>query len=250
VTTEYSTHTLAQRPELRASIDRLGSESWPRFLLHGDMRHWHLLFEMFPGYQLLLCDSEDRLVAVGHTVPLVWDGCIADLPATMDEIILRAERAALGRREPNTLSAVAAMVAPGHRGRGLSRSVVHEMKSLAARRSCASLIAPVRPTWKSLYPLTPMERYVEWKRADGAPFDPWIRVHWRLGAVPLCVASNTLTVEGTVKDWEEWTQMSFPETGEYVVPGALQPVRVDREHDTGRYDDPNYWMKHPGVRIV
>jgi len=29
-----------------------------------------------------------------------------------------------------------------------------------------------------------------------------------------------------------------------VVPGALQPVRIDRERDTGRYEDPNVWMKH------
>ena len=209
------------------------------------MRHWHLLFDMFPGYQLLFCDSVDGLAAVGHTVPLVWDGSIADLPATMDDIILRAEQANLSRREPNTLSALAAMVAPEFRGQGLSSRVVQAMRSLADRHSCTSLIVPARPTWKSRYPLTSMERYVEWKRADGAPLDPWIRLHWRLGAVPLCVAPNTLTVEGTVRDWEEWTQTAFPDTGEYVVPGALQPVKIDREHNTGRYEDPNYWMKHP-----
>ncbi|MGE5529033.1 MAG: GNAT family N-acetyltransferase, partial [Patescibacteria group bacterium] len=68
------------------------------------------------------------------------------------------------------------------------------MKTLAGRHACTALIAPVRPIWKTRYPLTPMESYVQWKRGDGAPFDPWIRVHWRLGAQPLCVAPNTLTV--------------------------------------------------------
>jgi len=38
--------------------------------------------------------------------------------------------------------------------------------------------------------------------------------------------------------------MRFPDTGDYVVPGALQPVRIDREADSGRYEDPNVWMKH------
>ena len=38
--------------------------------------------------------------------------------------------------------------------------------------------------------------------------------------------------------------MAFPDSGPYVVPGALQPVRIDREHDVGRYEDPNIWMKH------
>jgi hypothetical protein len=39
--------------------------------------------------------------------------------------------------------------------------------------------------------------------------------------------------------------MSFPESGPYVVPGALQPVLMDLERDEGRYEDPNVWMRHP-----
>jgi len=240
-----SIYTLAQKPELGDQIDRLSDESWPPFLLHGNIHHWHLLFEMFPGYQLLLFDTADELIAVGHTVPLIWDGSLSDLPTTMEEILLRAEQVYLHQQAPNTISALAAMVGSGHRRQNLSGRVVEEMRSLANRHSCTSVIAPVRPPWKSQYPLTPMERYVEWKRTDGSPLDPWIRVHWRLGAVPLFVAPNTLTVEGTIKDWEEWTQMAFPDSGLYVIPGGLQPVEIDREQNNGRYEDPNYWMKHP-----
>jgi hypothetical protein len=119
------------------------------------------------------------------------------------------------------------------------------MKTLAQANGCTSLIAPVRPTWKSRYPLFSLERYIHWQRKDGLPFDPWIRVHWRLGARFLCVAPNTLTVNGTVAKWETWTEMAFPESGQYVVPGALQPVNIDRENDLGRYEDPNIWMRHP-----
>ena len=108
-----------------------------------------------------------------------------------------------------------------------------------------SLVAPVRPTLKSFYPLTPFERYVRWKRDDGAPFDPWPRVHWRLGAEFMKVASEAITVTGTVAEWEEWTGMRFPESGEYIIPGALQPAQIDRENDTGRCDDPNVWMRYP-----
>jgi hypothetical protein len=60
----------------------------------------------------------------------------------------------------------------------------------------------------------------------------------------LKVAPATVTVTGTVGEWEEWTGMSFPESGEYVVPGALQPVTIDQEGDVGRYEDPNVWMLH------
>jgi hypothetical protein len=56
---------------------------------------------------------------------------------------------------------------------------------------------------------------------------------------------EALTVLGTVAEWEAWTGIALPESGRYVVPGALQPVVIDRERDLGRYDDPNIWMRHP-----
>ena len=56
---------------------------------------------------------------------------------------------------------------------------------------------------------------------------------------------ESLTVRGTVSDWETWTNLAFPESGLYVVAGALQPVVIDRERDLGRYEDPNIWMRHP-----
>ncbi len=241
---DYTVHTLAQKPELEERIDQLSAKSWPAFLLHGDIRRWYWLFELFPEYQLLLCNAAGELMAVGHTVPLIWDGSLADLPTSMEGILLRAEQSHRLGQAPTSLSAMAAMVGSAYRGHNLSAAVIQEMRSLAIQHGCTALIAPVRPTWKSRYPLTPMERYVAWKRSDGAPLDPWIRVHWRLGAAPLCVAPNTLTVEGTVQDWEGWTGMAFPETGPYVVPGALQAVKIDCELNTGRYEDPNYWMRH------
>ena len=46
---------------------------------------------------------------------------------------------------------------------------------------------------------------------------------------------------------EAWCRLSFPETGSYVVDGALVPLEVDRERDRGAYREPNVWMRHrPG----
>ncbi len=201
----YTLYTLAERPELRSEIEWLGLQCWPEFLQHGNADHWHLLFKEYAAYQLLFCDSSDQLLAVGHCVPLAWDGSLQDLPATIDEILLRAEQVRDAQQHPNTFSALAAMVRPDKRGEGLSQAVVQEMKALARQQGCSALIAPVRPTWKSRYPLIPMAQYVGWKRPDGTPLDPWLRVHSRMGAESLCVAPNTLTVEGTVAEWEQWT---------------------------------------------
>lgn len=38
--------------------------------------------------------------------------------------------------------------------------------------------------------------------------------------------------------------MRFPESGAYVIKGALQPIQMNIEHDTGVYDDPNVWMEY------
>jgi hypothetical protein len=51
---------------------------------------------------------------------------------------------------------------------------------------------------------------------------------------------------GSVAEWEEWAQMAFPETGAYVVRGALVPVGDRRERDEGLYVEPNVWIVHPG----
>ena len=119
------------------------------------------------------------------------------------------------------------------------------MRALAEERGMHSLVAPVRPTLKSSYPLTPFDRYVGWKWDDGTPFDPWLRVHHRLGAEFMKIMPRALVVTSTIPEWERWTGMSFPESGAYVVPGALQPVQMDLERNEGRYEDPNVWMRHP-----
>jgi hypothetical protein len=82
-------------------------------------------------------------------------------------------------------------------------------------------------------------------RDDGLPLDPWLRVHRRLGARFLEVAPESMVIAGTISEWEEWTGMGFPESGAYVVQGALQPVEMDLERDLGVYREPNVWMRHP-----
>lgn len=242
---KYKIHTLTDKPHLEDEMERLSQQAWPEFLRHGDTEHWAALFTTLPDFQFLLCDHSEVVVALGHTVPLVWDGTPQDLPETIAEIISRALDAYHNKRKVNTFSALAAIVSQDYLGQGISRLILKEMKNLAADHDCRALIAPVRPIWKSRYPLTPMKRYVQWTRADGSPFDPWIRVHWSLGAESLRVAPRTLTVTGTVAQWENWTAMKFPDSGSYIIPGALQPVTIDVEKDNGHYLDPNLWMKHP-----
>ena len=242
------TFTLRERPDLEEDFTRLADEGWPRFMRQKDQlglgAFWPSLFTTFADSQLAVVDALGPVVAVGHTVPFAWDGAPETLPESLAEILRRASDDRDHGRPATTLSALAAIVSPRHRGKGLSTLLLREMRALAAARGLGSLIGPVRPTLKASYPLAPMERYVHWTTSDGAPLDPWIRAHWRLGAEIVRVVPRALVIAGTVAQWEEWTEMAFPDTGPYVVPGALQPVTIDRERDEGRYEDPNVWMRH------
>ena len=118
------------------------------------------------------------------------------------------------------------------------------MGEIARRHGLASLIAPVRPSRKERYPLVPIERYAQWRRPDGLLFDPWMRVHERLGASVLRPEPQSLRITGTVSEWETWTEMSFPESGDYWFPGGLATVRIERADESGSYWEPNVWMHH------
>ena len=238
--------TLEQRPDLGDQVRRLNAGAWPEFLQHDAVcgRHWRSLYSTFARFQLLWCDAFDAVIAVGHAIPLRWDGAKANLPSGLDGALERGVGDAECGRSPTALSALAAVVAPAHQRQGLSTVILRAMRANAAAHGLTSLIAPVRPTLKHRYPLTPIERYAGWKRPDGSPFDPWLRVHWRLGAEFLQVAPQSMVITGSVWEWEAWTGYSFPESGPYVVPEALCPVIIDRVRDCGRYEDPNIWLWH------
>jgi hypothetical protein len=114
------------------------------------------------------------------------------------------------------------------------------MRELAA--PFGRLVAPVRPTLKERYPLIPIERYVRWRRDDGTHFDPWIRTHERLGGEVTGTAEGAMLIEGSREEWSEWTGLEFPGDGEYVLPGALVPVRFADGH--GVYREPCVWLRH------
>jgi hypothetical protein len=118
------------------------------------------------------------------------------------------------------------------------------MRDTARDHGFEYLVAPVRPSWKARYPLVPIDRYVTWRIDDGRLFDPWLRAHANLGAELVRPCHESMTIPGTVAEWEEWAVMPFPESGSYVVPGALEPVLIDRERDQGTYVEPNVWMLH------
>jgi hypothetical protein len=54
-------------------------------------------------------------------------------------------------------------------------------------------------------------------------FDPWILGHTQLGARLGPPLPRSMHITGRVADWESWTRMRFPDTGEYVFPKGPVP---------------------------
>lgn len=138
----------------------------------------------------------------------------------------------------NTLCALAAETPRDGRRRGLAGQLLTAMRELAQRQGLTHLVAPVRPSWEERYPLTPIDTYIGWRRADGQLLDPWMRVHERLGARVATTLPRSMRITGTVSDWESWTGLDFPESGDYVFPEGLATVQIDTEADQGSYWDP------------
>ncbi len=119
------------------------------------------------------------------------------------------------------------------------------MRNVAQRNGLRHLIAPVRPSWKDRYPLTPIQNYVRWRRPDGQLLDPWMQTHERLGARVATPLPRSLRITGTVADWASWTGLAFPETGDYVFPQGLATVHIDRDRDTGHTGSPTSGSSTP-----
>jgi GNAT superfamily N-acetyltransferase len=236
---------MAERPDLRPRGREL-TVVWPDFMDHDPVcnRLFGRVRTELPHLQFFAWDDDgDELIAEGNALPVVWDGDPESLPEAGVDAALEVGFAD-DTPEPNVLCALQIMVAPSRQGQGLSRRMVERMAELGREHGFGALIAPVRPSLKHRYPLAPIERYVTWRRPDGTHLDPWLRTHERLGGEILKIASRSMTIPGTVAQWEHWSGMVFPETGAYVVPGALTPVDIDRERDQGLYVEPNVWMVH------
>jgi hypothetical protein len=237
------TETAAERPDLLEPSGERTKDALPEYNNHGDVlnAYWPRLTEELPDFQFTLVDDDDDIVARGRSIPVRWNGTIEDLPAGIDGAIARG----FEEDQPNTLCALVIVVPRDRQSAGFSSVALRAMAAIARRNALRSLIAPVRPSAKERYPLVAIERYAAWRRADGLLFDPWMRVHERLGANVLRAEPESLRITGTVEEWETWTEMRFPEDGDYWFPRGLATVSIDHAADRGSYWEPNVWMHHP-----
>lgn len=234
----------AERPELVSAAETLSAAIWPAWLrTAASLAYWNDLYRpALARFQTFALD-DGAIVGIANSIPLPAGDTLPD--TGWDWALETGALAARNGGRSDTLSAIAVTVAPGHRGTGLANRLLQTMKPPALAAGIATMIAPVRPTLKSRYPLTDFATYCGWRRPDGLFFDPWLRTHAAAGATVIGPAPASMTVTASVARWQDWTGLIFPASGAYAIPGGLAPLEVDLDRDTATYREPNLWMRHP-----
>ncbi len=145
----------------------------------------------------------------------------------------------------NTLCALAVVINPKFRGENLSKIVLSEMKGVATTNGIEHLIVPVRPSKKSDHPNVDMSQYITWKNYKGEYYDPWLNVHSKIGGKLLKVCDKSMYIDGSIEQWEAWTDLTFDNKLESFIPTGLVPLRIDPLNNYAYYIEPNVWFEHP-----
>jgi hypothetical protein len=242
----YELIPVAEGPQYDDEAGKRFVEEWPEFIFHDlEVKQYRdRRVEYFRDWEFYLVSDGERLIAGCWGVPIAWDGTVGDLPGGFTDALARAVTSYEEDVVPDTFVLMAAAVRNDEQGRGHAGRVITAVRERATAGGLPKVIAPVRPTLKSRYPLAGIASFMTWTRDDGLPLDPWVRTHVRLGATILAPAPVSQTMTGSVADWEKWTGMVFPESGSYVIPDGLTLLEIDREADAGVYREPNIWMRH------
>ena len=200
-------------------------------------------YDEFANFQFFIVDDEnDKMVGACNNVAFGWDGNAEHLPG-YHQMLTKALVDWRNGTKPNTMSPVQVIIDPDYRGKGLPELAFDETARLTREHGMLCIMTAVRPTLKDKYPLVAIEDYAQWRREDGQLFDPWLRSIERMGAEPIATAPESTVIEGTIAQWEQWTDMKFPVSGEYWIPGGLSTLRIDRENNSGRHCEPHVWFR-------
>ena len=255
--------SLQERPDLQDAATAFDTLHLPPFLVENDLYKIYaprLMDQSLRQFQLLALyrfgADKESIVGTAKSVPLCGvhpDQLEDTLPHGYGDDPLawgiQATDAFNGfddwRDIARVSCALTVAVTPQLRQSGLGSSLLTSLKTVARSAGFEMLVAPVRPMLQTLYPLQSFEAYCQWQNAQSLPFDPWIRTHVALGGSVVEGHSYMATFYGNIEEWQRWSGLSFPKSGDYWIPGGMAPVKINVEKGRGRYDEPRLWIAHP-----
>ncbi len=239
---------------LTDSLTNFFASGWPPFIWHDPVMQeaWPKWFHFFPEFQCAMRTDDGKLAATVHAVPLRWTAPFEMLPDGMemyesgwDWVIEQSIEDYLYGRQPNVLSAAAIVVAPEMQGQGLAGEAVKHLKYLAKQHGFKALIAPLRPSEKRFFRDMDIKDYIAMRKSGtDLPFDPWIRLHVKLGARIVKPCLESVIISESLDKWTQWTGVTFDQSGLYPIPGGDEPLIVDVEANQGDYSASGVWVVH------
>ncbi|HLC34186.1 MAG TPA: hypothetical protein VJJ70_04195 [Anaerolineales bacterium] len=237
----------ADAPHLKKAASAIEQAAWNELgylaYTRAHYEHYSDLLNAYPEYHLCLVDQETGYpVAAASSVPFACS-TFDDLPPEgWDWVVETAARTKGG--QVNMLGALAISVPKVHRSRGYARLMIRALVELAEAKGLRGLVAPVRPSAKVHHPWVPIGTYLSWTDEDGRVYDPWLRSHLSVGGKMIGPCERSMVVQEHISFWENWTEQRFEQSGAYALVGALAPVQIDFDRQTGTYEEPNVWVSY------
>lgn len=239
--------TRADSPELKKAASAIEQAAWNELgylnYTRAHYEHYADLLNAYPEYQLCLVDKEtDYPVAVASSVPFACSSP-EDLPPEGWDWVVESAARSKGK-SANMLGALAISVPSVHRFKGYARLMIRALVDLAEKKGLRGLVAPVRPSAKVHHPWVPIGDYISWTDQNGRVYDPWLRSHLASGGRLIGPCERSMVVQEPIAFWENWSRQCFEKSGDYALDGAIAPVKIDIERQTGRYEEPNIWVSY------
>ena len=120
-----------------------------------------------------------------------------------------------------------------------------EVSALAKTHGFKAVIAPLRPSEKRFFRDMDIKDYIAMRKpGTDLPFDPWIRLHVKLGARIIKPCLESVVISEPLEKWTQWTGVTFDKSGLYSIPGGDEPLVVDVEENQGDYSASGVWVVH------
>ncbi len=221
-------------------------EAFPAIVLNSPItkKYWQRLEEYYPFAQIFMIDKDENIIGFMNAIPLFWDQSLSELPNEgWDWQLQKGINDYENQIEPNTLGGLQIIVTKEHQGKGFSRLLLARAKQVVKELGYQHFIIPIRPTFKHQFPAMKMTDYINKKEGEKI-YDPWIRTHLKSQAKIIKVCENSMNVKGDIPFWESLLNRKITSSGEYMVEGALNLVKIDVEKNHGEYREENIWVSY------
>jgi len=204
----------------------------------------YYLFDQIPLDWIVL--SNDNIL-IGHGVlcGINWDESIGDLPLGWSDSTYRSS---LEKKCKNTYVALFARVQSEFRQQGHAAKLIETMKELSIIEN-KHLIIPLRPPfrYKEEYAQMSFNDFCNLVRDDGMPLDPWIRLHYKIGATKLLVSEFSHQHAMSIQDFcSSFPRVKLDKTGYYMVNINKETYSsfVDIKHGFAIINQGCVWVRH------